>query len=170
MYEHLLRPPVRFESADEFLVACVGYFRWCEENPLLEDQVFQYQGAIIRGEKARMRPFTKRGLATHLGIPESRLAAYEARGDEWAEAMEMVEQVIYTQKFEGGATGLLNSGFIARDLGMADRSEVTGRNGGPLQMQDVTEEERLICEAHRLGLDPAALGLGGGAEEAPTAE
>lgn len=38
------------------------------------------------------------------------------------------------------------------------KSEVTGRNGGPIQTADVTTAT-LIEEAKRLGIDPASLGL-----------
>lgn len=44
------------------------------------------------------------------------------------------------------------------------RAEVTGKDGGPIQTQDVSLDA-LIDEARRLGIDPAALGLGGGAQE-----
>lgn len=38
------------------------------------------------------------------------------------------------------------------------KTELTGRDGGPIQTQDVTLEN-LIDEARRLGIDPSALGV-----------
>lgn len=121
-------------TPEDFLNACSEYFQWAEDNPLIEEQVNVWQGLTIRSDVCKARAFTKRALATHLGIPESRLDTYKARTDEaWVEAVEMVEQVIYTQKFEHAAAGLLNAGIITRDLGLAEKQELTGRDGEPLQ-------------------------------------
>lgn len=121
-------------TPEDFLVACAEYFQWAEDNPLIEEQVNIWQGVTIRSDINKARAFTKRALATHLGIPESRLDTYKARKDEaWVEAVEMVEQVIYTQKFEHAAAGLMNAGLITRDLGLAEKQELTGRDGEPLQ-------------------------------------
>lgn len=45
-------------------------------------------------------------------------------------------------------------------LGQRDKMEHTGKDGGPIQTQDVTEAA-LIEQATRLGLDPSILGLTG---------
>lgn len=133
LYERLLnKRPTIYLQPSEFMKAVVDYFKWCEEHPLLEEQVFQYKGCIVRADKGKMRPFTKQGLATYLGIPVSRLDGYKKRGGEWAETVEIIEQVMYDQKFSGAAAGLLNAGIITRDLGLTDKQETTlaGAAGG----------------------------------------
>lgn len=45
------------------------------------------------------------------------------------------------------------------------KAEMTGKDGGPIQTQE-TSVEMLIDQARRLGIDPAALGLGGGTSQA----
>lgn len=56
--------------------------------------------------------------------------------------------------------------LLARHLGMfPSKVEHTGKGGGPIQTEDLTAvktEEELIEQARKLGLDPSALGLGGG--------
>lgn len=52
-----------------------------------------------------------------------------------------VREIIYEQKFTGAAAGLLNPMIIARDLSLRDKSEVSGPNGGPLQIQQITGME-----------------------------
>lgn len=125
-YERLTRKAPLYLTPEQFLREAADYFEWVDKHPLLEEKVFQYQGDIVRADQAKMRPYTKQGLCTHLGMPASRLASYKARGEGWAEAVEMVEQVIYTQKFDGAAAGLLNASIISRDLGLAERTEVSG--------------------------------------------
>ncbi len=113
-----------FLEPEELLKAAVDYFEWAEAHPLKEDQIFQYKGEIVRAKKSKVRVFTKAGLATHLGIPVKRLDQYKDRSDErWAEVIELIEQVIYQQKFENAAASLLNASIIARDLGLADKTE-----------------------------------------------
>jgi hypothetical protein len=127
MFSHLTLKEKRiFLTAQEFLEACVSYFQWCVDTPLEEENIFQYKGSIVRGYRAKVRPFTKTGLAQYLSIPVSRLEKYRERGEDWAEAVELVEQAIYTQKFENAAAGLLNSTIIARDLGLAEKQELGG--------------------------------------------
>lgn len=134
LYKNLLnRKPVEYSSPEEFLQATISYFQWAEETPIQEQIVNFYKGAVVRTHLEKLRPFTKQGLATFLGITVGRLETLKKRDDEWRLAIEMIEQVIYEQKFTGAATGLLNAGIITRDLGLAERQELTGRDGEPLQ-------------------------------------
>lgn len=122
------RGPKKYFTPQDFLADAVRYFEWVDEHPLLEEKVFNYQGIITRTDVSKMRPYTKKGLATFLGIPESRLNDYKARTEDgWPEVVEMIEQVIYEQKFSGAAAGLLNASIISRDLGLAEKTEVTGK-------------------------------------------
>jgi hypothetical protein len=38
-----------------------------------------------------------------------------------------IEQIIYTQKFEGAAVGIFNANIISRDLGLIDKSDLTSK-------------------------------------------
>ena len=42
------------------------------------------------------------------------------------------EEIIRRQKFEGASADLLNANIIARDLGLADKAEFTGKDGADL--------------------------------------
>ena len=41
-----------------------------------------------------------------------------------------IEKIIYRQKFEGAAAGLLNANIIARDLGLRDKQDVDHTSNG----------------------------------------
>ena len=133
-------------TPQDFLDDCAEYFDWCEEHPLLEDKLFQFQGDVVRDSVSKVRPFTKKGLLNHVGLAESRYNSYKEQGREWSDAVELVEQFIYTQKFENAAAGLLNASIISRDLGLAEKSEVTGANGGPIQTEEVSARERVASK------------------------
>lgn len=119
------RAPI-FASADDLWEACSEYFEWVEDNPLLEAQAFAYQGAVTLQELPKMRAMTLAGLCIFLDIDRTTWGAYAAR-EGFTTVTTRVDEIIRTQKFEGASAGLLNPSIIARDLGLAEKSEQTGR-------------------------------------------
>lgn len=149
-----------FKDPQEMYEAALEAFNWLHEHPLREQVAFHYKGTVVKSYVTKMRPFTWKAVAMCMGIGEAAFKAYRNK-DDFAPVVQWITDVIHTQKFEGAATGLLNANFIARDLGMADRSELTGKDGGPLKTQDVTDEEKLLDEARRLGIPLESFGLSG---------
>ena len=114
-----------FDSPDVLLAACTEYFDWVEANPLKESQAFAYQGAVKLQELPKMRAMTISGLCIFLDIARSTWDEYSKR-DGFTGITSQVEEIIRTQKFEGASAGLLNANIIARDLGLADKQELSG--------------------------------------------
>jgi hypothetical protein len=108
------------------------YFEWANDTPLKEDKLFAFQGEVTRDTIDLMRPFTISSLCIFLDISDQTLADYGKR-DGFIGVVDNIKKIIYEQKFSGAATGLLNSNIIARDLGLKDKSELTGEDGGPIQ-------------------------------------
>lgn len=155
-----------FATPEALYEAAAEAFTWLHTHPKRKQVLFHHKGAVVRTYETLERPFTKNAVAMCMGISIQCLDGYRTR-EGFEDVMAWIDGVIYTQKFEGAAVGTLNANFIARDLGMADRNELTGKGGGPLKTQEVgIDEEALINEARRLGIDIAALGLGGPAQEA----
>lgn len=123
----------RFDNPDDLWKACVEYFEWVEDNPLeAADKVtFQGTGTIMMIPK--MRAMTMRGLCIFLDIATSTWAEWRANRKDLSEVIARAEDVIYQQKFAGAAADMLNANIIARDLGLADKSELGGPGGGPVQ-------------------------------------
>ncbi len=124
------RDPI-FKDSDMLWTACVEYFVWVEENPLKEQKATQFQGAFIYGEVNKMRAMTMGGLCIFLDICESTWKNYRDKKD-FMQVIAKVEQIIRNQKFVGAAADLLNPNIIARDLGLSDKAELTGKDGDPL--------------------------------------
>lgn len=118
------RKPI-FPDAETLWLACCEYFEWVEANPLKEAQAFAYQGSVTVHELNKMRAMTLSGLCIFLDIDRTTWADYAARED-FIPVTSRVDEIIRTQKFEGASAGLLNANIIARDLGLADKSEVEG--------------------------------------------
>lgn len=125
-----------FHSPGELWDAACDYFAWAEENPLKVEKVFQNQGVIVRAEVPKARVFTIQGLCLHLGISRDTFHKWSVATDTplLQSACQAIRDVIYAQKFEGAASDIFNSTVITRDLGLRDVKEVSGPNGGPMQM------------------------------------
>jgi hypothetical protein len=125
-----------FKTPELLWEAACEYFQWCENNPLYETKAFAYQGEIVTEELPKMRAMTMGGLCLYLGVNEAYFRQFKAgllEGEtDFSTVIANIETVIYTQKFQGAAADLLNANIIARDLGLADKSELTGKNGAPL--------------------------------------
>jgi hypothetical protein len=102
--------------------AAEEYFEWIEKNPLREEKIFQYQGAIVDGSISKMRAMTITGLCRFLHVDFKTWEDYKKR-EGFIHITREIEEVIRDQKFTGAAADLLNANIIARDLGLKDSSE-----------------------------------------------
>ncbi len=128
----------KFESPEDLWDAACEYFEWVEDNPLHESKAFAYQGEVTVEELPRMRAMTITGLCLFLDISRQGWSEYCAKED-FPDITKQIEAVIFSQKFEGAAADLLNANIIARELGLADKQEVTGKDGSPFQSENVTQ-------------------------------
>lgn len=121
--------PLAFESPEDMWQRACKYFEWVEENPLLEDVVFNHRDfGIIHGEIKKKRPFTLFGLCIHMGVRSKYITEFDLTSKpEYADVITRIREIIYNQKFEGAASGFFNANIIARDLGLADKSEFKGK-------------------------------------------
>lgn len=122
--------------------ACFEYLEWVDDNPLWEDKLVIFQGSATHEPVAKMRAMTIGGLCIFLDIDRTTWIAYGKRNG-FSKTVREVEEIIRDQKFTGAAADLLNSNIIARDLGLADRSELSGKDGGPIEVSRI---ERTIID------------------------
>ena len=127
------RSPI-FAAPDDLWAACLEYFDWVDLNPLYEAKPFAYQGVVVQEPVAKMRAMTVVGLCNFLDIGTSTWSDYGQRED-FSAIVSRAEQVMRQQKFEGASADLLNPNIIARDLGLAERQEHTGKDGNALDMR-----------------------------------
>lgn len=127
------RKPI-FAEPDKLWSACVEYFEWVEANPLYEDKLVTFQGIATHEPVAKMRAMTLDGLHLFLDIGTETWRQYRERED-FRAVIEAVEKTIRDQKFSGAAADLLNANIIARDLGLAERQEHSGPEGGPIKTE-----------------------------------
>ncbi len=143
------RNPI-FANPEDLWTAACEYFEWVDENPLYEDKVTSFQGVNTHEPLAKMRAMTISGLCLFLDIDQTTWKDYGKKED-FSRIVTRAEEVIKSQKFAGAAADLLNANIIARDLGLADRSEFTGKDGGAIQTEDVSGYNLARRIAHLLG-------------------
>jgi hypothetical protein len=109
------KPELLWEAAQE-------YFQWCFDNPLIEIDFVGKDATQV--QKPKIRAFTWSGLELYLDIAS--LREYKSNPDykEFSHIITRIEKIMYTQKFEGAAAGLLNPNIIARDLRLNDGDPV----------------------------------------------
>lgn len=129
-----------FPTPQDLWQAATEYFEWVEENPLYEDKVGFYQGMATHETCAKMRAMTLDGLTIFLDIGTQTWYDYKAK-EGFSEVTSKIERIIRDQKFSGAAADLLNANIIARDLGLADKSELSGPNGGKIKIESMTAED-----------------------------
>ena len=124
------RNPI-FKDPEQLLESCLEYFQWVEDNPLQEEKAVQFQGEFIKTSVNKMRAMTIGGLCIFLDIGESTWSDYKKKSD-FSAVTSKVDGIIRNQKFVGASADMLNANIIARDLGLSDKSEITGKDGEPL--------------------------------------
>lgn len=141
------RKPI-FATSEDLWNACLEYFEWVEANPLWEAKPFAYQGDVTIANFPKMRAMTLDGLCLFLDIDDQTWRNYVAKEDFFG-VTRAVEKTIRTQKFTGAAADLLNANIIARDLGLADKSEHTGADGVPLVDANPRDIARAVLDILR---------------------
>lgn len=112
-----------FESPEVLWSAMCEYFQYCNDNPLIE---IDYKGKDAKHVKMpRMRAYTWQGLELFLGINSLREYKTNPKYSEFSHVIEWANKVMYSQKFEGAAAGLLNATVISRDLGLRESTHVS---------------------------------------------
>lgn len=86
----------------------------------------------------KLRAMTIRGLCLFLDISQETWRSWRDPNnvrfrEDFVAVIDRVEGIITEQKFAAASAGLLNGNIIARDLGLADKTEVTGKDGGAIE-------------------------------------
>ena len=139
-------PKPKFYNPDKLWKCACEYFEWSHTNPLIEDKIGFFEGSGVHEDAEKMRPFTIWGLCNFLDIIPDTWYDWRKTRPDLSDIIRKIETVIRQQKFDGAAAGLLNANIIARDLGLADKSELQNldKNGQPA---DAAQPEAYMAAA-----------------------
>jgi len=120
-----------FATPEILWKAACEYFQWCVDNPLFEEKGFAYQGTVTKESFAKMRAMTLSQLCFYLHCNEGYFRTFKAQlptgEQDFNTVIDNIETVIYNQKFQGAAADLLNANIISRELGLTDKTELSGK-------------------------------------------
>lgn len=125
-------PAMLFKSPEVLWNAACEYFQYCIDNPLLSTE---YVG---KGKKVlipKMRAFTWSGLELYLDVYSLRDYKTNKKYKQFFPVINKIEKVMWTQKFEGAAAGMLNQAIISRDLGLVDKQSHEGNPDKPIKTE-----------------------------------
>lgn len=117
--------PKLFETPEALIEKIVEYFEWAHANPIMKTVVGWYEGQPCEHDVAHARALTMRGLAAYIGIHSNTWALWRRERPDLEPVIDWADNVMFDQKFTGAAAGLFTPSIIARDLGLADKSEVS---------------------------------------------
>jgi hypothetical protein len=134
-------PKPRFAHDESLWAACVKYFDWVDDNPLYEMHLITFEGRTTQEPVAKMRAMSKTDLCTFLNIERSTWNNWKRNRPDLALTIEHVESVIFSWNFGGAAAGLLDAGIVARQLGLARKTE-----GGSLRTESKSSSSQMISK------------------------
>lgn len=118
-----------FTDVNKLWEAACEYFQWCVDNPLYSTE-FLGKDAEER-LVPKTRAFTVVGLCIYLDVNTLYFRDFKeselGKTNDFSQIIARIENVIYSQKFTAAAAGLLNANIIARELGLADKQDVTNK-------------------------------------------
>lgn len=132
-----------FSSPTILWEACIEYFeatdqrKWVKKDWVGKD--------AIEVDRETSAPYTLSGLYVFLDITPQTWKDYRTRQD-FIEVVTRVEQIMYTQKFEGAAVGAYNPSIIARDLQLRDNVDVKSESVN-MNVEVSDDEAKRIKEA-----------------------
>ena len=130
-----------FKDPKQLAESCNEYFQWCIDNPLQSEEIHSTKMGLERVMVNKVRAFTLLGMCNFIGISKRTFDNYCER-EGFLLISTRVRDLIYTQKFENAAAGLLKDAFIARDLGLKDAKDIDHKNDGG----KFTGESKVIFE------------------------
>ena len=151
------RPPWNrreVRSAEDLWQHFTDYVSHSYETPLVEARLFSSKDGLRHGTVDKMRPLTIEAFCNFLGVTPATWRKWkkEAVNDDeyFHEVMDLVDQNINDQMFQGAAADFFNASIISRKLGLVDKTEVTSPTADPTEGM----EKHLAVHIHPDDPDP----------------
>lgn len=116
----------------------VKYFSWAEANAIVAAETASFQGEVSESQVHKPRVFTVKGMRLFCSFSEAVLNKWR-KDPLYSPVMEFIDSVIYEQKFQLAVNGIINPGFVAKDLGI-DKPAQVNVEANANSLSGVTEE------------------------------
>ena len=143
-YKNRAGRPRKFETPEDLWNKAVEYFEWVDKNPFVTlKRVSSDKKGDETTEDYKKRPYTIHGFCVFAKVNTdywNQLKRLEGRED-FSRIIKEVEDIIYSNKFEGATSGLFNPNIIARDLGLIDKQEINQKTKIENPYEGLSEDE-----------------------------
>lgn len=123
-----------FDSPEQLWKAACDYFKWVDANPDYEIKPMivarpgRFTGSEVKMVKvAKKQPYSVMGLSVFIGVSPGYFKAFKLQEredkDAWMPVLRRIQAVIYSQQFDGAASGFFHANLMARALGLAEKTE-----------------------------------------------
>lgn len=128
-----------FSTPENLWNSACEYFDWVDKHPWKRNEAIKSGNKVGKIIKIpTQRPYTIEGLYLFLDVNKHYFNDFKKNATEgFSEVISRIENVIYTQKFEGAVVGAFNANIISRDLGLIDKLQHGGDPDKPIK-HDVT--------------------------------
>ena len=120
-----------FHTADEVYDAFFAYKEHRDANPYDLSKHAQYKGSPVKLPDVQRKPYTLESFAEHAGFHPQRWCEWRKNRKDLHDAITMIDALIADEKLTGAIAGIYNALIVARDLKLAERTEVGGLDGAP---------------------------------------
>lgn len=111
-------PELLWEAASEYFESTDSR-KWVKKDWVGKD--------AFEVERETETPYTLSGMCLYFDCSREWWNKFKnSERPEFLQVITRIENIIFTQKFEGAAVGAFNANIIARDLGLSDKSELSG--------------------------------------------
>ena len=119
----------------------IRYFEWAESNALKSAESSSFQGRTYQDEVRKPRIFTLNGLRLFNSWSKCALDKWRKEPG-FCDVMEFIDSVIYEQKFQLAANGVVSANFIGKDLGLDNAPQINvSATAENTSIEAVTAEE-----------------------------
>ncbi len=123
-----IRGDAKADTPEELWFYALAYFQWTVDHPIYEAQLVKFPLRTEIQAVPKMRAMSMPMFFAHSGLTKETYQAAKAR-PEFARVCELIEGVIYDQKFTGAASGILKEALVTRDLGLAEKVDHVSSDG-----------------------------------------
>lgn len=124
------------------------YFDYIDENPLWVEKPMTEDGIIVNHTYYKPRPYTMEGLAVYLCISRSWFRTFKHSHKNTEDPRKLmflaviteIEQIVFTQQYEGATADIFNSNLVARYLGLVEKQEIDAHIDDDTQKPSPLEE------------------------------
>lgn len=130
-------------TPEQLFDMAIRYFTWAEESYIQAAETAAFQGDVYETRIHKPRIFTLNGFRLYAGLSEQSILRLRKEPG-YDDVMDFIDGVIFEQKFQLAANGIVNASFIGKEIGVDKGASVNVNASASAEaksINDVNAEE-----------------------------